>query len=118
MVCFNALQNVRSRSYLFFAEARSHGVGYYSFSKDAEQRTRQQESLNKLRQETTQEQKKAQDLRALRDKQLAERVKAARNRRRARLGLPPEEDDGNYLPSHAFKSLRCTRISFVSFMLI
>lgn len=35
---------------------------------------------------------KAQQLKALREQQLAARAKAARNRRRARLGLPPEED--------------------------
>lgn len=75
-----------------FPEARTHGVGYYGFSKDEELRAQQQEALRKLREETQAEQKKAQDLKALREKQLAERAKAARNRRRARMGLPPEED--------------------------
>lgn len=77
---------------MFFAEARTHGVGYYGFSKDEEERAQQQEALRKLREETHAEQKKAQELKALREKQLAERAKAARNRRRARMGLPPEED--------------------------
>jgi len=48
--------------------------------------------LKKLRIETQQQQKKAQDLKALREKQLAARMKAAKDRKRARLGLPPEED--------------------------
>lgn len=75
-----------------FTEARQHGVGYYGFSKDDDERAKQQEALRKLRLETEQQQKKAQDLKALREKQMALRMKAARNRRRARLGLPPEED--------------------------
>lgn len=67
-------------------------MGYYAFSKDEEERAKQQEALKKLRIETQQQQKKAQDLKALREKQLAARMKAAKNRKRARLGLPPEED--------------------------
>uniref|UniRef100_A0A1Y1MAG5 CCDC174 alpha/beta GRSR domain-containing protein n=1 Tax=Photinus pyralis TaxID=7054 RepID=A0A1Y1MAG5_PHOPY len=78
---------------ILFNEARTHGVGYYGFSKDEEERAKQQEALKNLRQETEQEQKKAQDLRELREKQLKARAKAARNRKRARMGLPPEEDE-------------------------
>lgn len=80
---------------LIFLEARSHGVGYYGFSKNEEQRLQQQESLRKLREETQTQQKKSEEVRAMREKQLAERAKAARNRKRARMGLPPEED-GNW----------------------
>lgn len=80
-----------------FSEARTHGVGYYGFSKDEEVRAQQQEALRKLRQETHEEQKKAQELKALREKQLADRAKAARNRRRARMGLPPEEDGKHFI---------------------
>lgn len=36
-------------------------------------------------------QKQKEDLRSTRDKIIAERVKAAKARQRARLGLPPEE---------------------------
>lgn len=79
----------------FILEARSHGVGYYGFSKDEETRAQQQEALRKLRQETEEHQKKAQDLRAMREKQMAIRAKAARNRKRIRMGLPPEE--GEYI---------------------
>lgn len=76
------------------SEARTHGVGYYGFSKDEEERAKQQEALRKLRQETEQQQKKSQNLKSMREKQLAARVKAARNRKRARMGLPPEEENG------------------------
>lgn len=84
----------KSQVYFFniILEARTHGVGYYGFSKDEEERAQQQEALRKLRDETQQQQKKAENLRALREKQLAARAKAARNRKRARMGLPPEED--------------------------
>ncbi|KAF5290891.1 hypothetical protein FQA39_LY14571 [Lamprigera yunnana] len=78
---------------ILFNEARTHGVGYYGFSKDEDERLKQQEALKKLRDETQQEQQKARELRNLREKQLAARAKAARNRKRARMGLPPEEDD-------------------------
>ncbi|RZC32897.1 coiled-coil domain-containing protein 174 [Asbolus verrucosus] len=78
---------------ILFNEARSHGVGYYGFSKDEEVRAKQQEALKKLREETKQQQKKSQELKAMREKQLASRVRAAQNRKRARLGLPPLEDE-------------------------
>lgn len=79
-----------------FLEARVHGVGYYGFSKDEKERARQQEALKKLREETQREQKKAEQLKEMRDRQLATRARAARNRKRARMGLPPEEEQGKY----------------------
>ncbi|VEN42769.1 unnamed protein product [Callosobruchus maculatus] len=78
---------------VLFGEARSHGVGYYSFSTDENERLRQQEALLKLRQETEEKQAETKRLRELRDQQLAARVKAAKERKRIRLGLPPEEDE-------------------------
>ncbi|KAJ8968917.1 hypothetical protein NQ314_002008 [Rhamnusium bicolor] len=79
-------------------EARTHGVGYYGFSKDEEERAKQQDALRKLRDETEQKQKKAQELKAMREKQLTARIKAAKNRKRARLGLPPEEEEPEPVP--------------------
>ncbi|XP_060524006.1 coiled-coil domain-containing protein 174 [Cylas formicarius] len=78
---------------VLFNEARTHGVGYYAFSKDEEKRERQLEALKSLRKETERQQNRAQYQKALREKQLAARMKAARNRKRARMGLPPEEDE-------------------------
>ncbi|KAJ8921808.1 hypothetical protein NQ315_008437 [Exocentrus adspersus] len=78
---------------ILFGEARTHGVGYYGFSKDEEERSKQQEALKKLRTETEEKQRRAQELKAIREKQLAARIKAAKDRRRARLGLPPEEEE-------------------------
>lgn len=79
-----------------FVEARSHGVGYYSFSKDEEERSKQQANLNKLREETAKQQQMTSEMKKLREKQLAARLKAARNRKRARMGVPPEPD-GNII---------------------
>ncbi|XP_017874750.1 PREDICTED: coiled-coil domain-containing protein 174 [Drosophila arizonae] len=73
---------------VFFDEARTHGVGYYAFSTDEEERMQQQRELEKARQETQAEQKRHDDLRAERDRIIAARVLAAKNRIRARNGLP------------------------------
>lgn len=77
---------------LHLAEARAHGVGYYGFSQDEAERRAQQDALSKLRQETKREQVGAQRLRERRQQQLQARLKAARQRKRARMGLPPEEE--------------------------
>lgn len=74
---------------VLFNEARTHGVGYYGFSKDEEERARQQESLNNLRKETQQKQKTAQEVKKNREKQMKTRILAATNRKRVREGLPP-----------------------------
>lgn len=87
-------QNIHYQD-LLFNEARSHGVGYYSFSKNEEERIKQQINLNKLRQETKQQQELISEQKKLREKQMADRLRAARNRKRARIGLPPEEEIEN-----------------------
>ncbi|KMZ02871.1 coiled-coil domain-containing protein 174 [Drosophila simulans] len=74
---------------VFFDEARTHGVGYYAFSTDEEERRKQQLDLEKARQATTAEQMRRDELRAQRDRLVAERVLAAKNRIRERNGLPP-----------------------------
>ncbi|XP_073826554.1 uncharacterized protein [Musca autumnalis] len=76
---------------VFFDEARQHGVGYYAFSTDEAERKKQQKELLKAREKTLEEQERREALRAQREKIIAERVLAAKNRQRARLGLPPLE---------------------------
>ncbi|XP_065363090.1 coiled-coil domain-containing protein 174 [Calliphora vicina] len=78
---------------VFFDEARQHGVGYYAFSTDEEERKKQQKELEKARQQTVEEQKRREALKEQREKIIAERVLAAKNRQRARLGLPPLEKE-------------------------
>lgn len=74
---------------VFFDEARTHGVGYYAFSTDEAERKLQQQELEKSRKATQAEQKRRDELRAQRDRIVADRVLAAKNRIRARNGLPP-----------------------------
>ncbi|EDW67083.1 coiled-coil domain-containing protein 174 [Drosophila virilis] len=73
---------------VFFDEARTHGVGYYAFSTDEAERKQQQRELEQARKATEAEQKRRDELRAERDKIVADRVLAAKNRIRARNGLP------------------------------
>lgn len=75
-----------------FTEARTHGVGYYSFSTDEVERARQQDELKNLRKETVEQQAKTQTAAQRKQKLMEERLKAARRRKRERLGLPPEEE--------------------------
>ncbi|XP_031832189.1 uncharacterized protein LOC116426798 [Nomia melanderi] len=79
---------------ILFDEARAHGVGYYAFSQDEEQRTKQQENLFNLRRETERKQREIKELKELRDRMEHNRLKAARIRQRIRAGLPiePEEE--------------------------
>lgn len=77
---------------VLFDEARQHGVGYYAFSTDREERNRQQQELDSIRDATLEAQKEREDLRKARDKIIADRMKAAKARQRARQGLPPEEE--------------------------
>lgn len=74
---------------VLFNEARTHGVGYYSFSNDVTERAKQQQVLEKDREKTLEEQQKREQVRLAREKNTNERVFAAKNRQRARLGLPP-----------------------------
>ncbi|XP_076625950.1 coiled-coil domain-containing protein 174 [Colletes latitarsis] len=78
---------------VLFDEARAHGVGYFAFSQDEEQRIKQQENLFKLRKETEQKQKEIKELKELRAKMEQNRLKAARIRQRIRAGLPIESEE-------------------------
>lgn len=73
---------------VLFDEARTHGVGYYGFSTDMDERRKQQKILEEEREKTLDEQKKREEVRLTREKIIADRVFAAKNRQRARLGLP------------------------------
>lgn len=78
---------------ILFDEARAHGVGYYAFSQDEEERAKQQENLNNLRKDTEQKQKHIKELKYLKEKMEQNRLKAARIRQRIRAGLPVEPED-------------------------
>lgn len=78
---------------VFFDEARQHGTGYYAFSTDSDERKKQQQALDEIRKKTLSEQKDKESQKLQREKIIAERVRAAKNRQRARLGLPPLEEE-------------------------
>ncbi|KAJ8678481.1 hypothetical protein QAD02_014268 [Eretmocerus hayati] len=77
---------------VLFDEARSHGVGYYAFSQDEEERAKQQENLLKLRKETEQKQKEIQQVQEMKDRMNKNRLRAARLRQKMRAGLADEEN--------------------------
>ncbi|XP_065225011.1 coiled-coil domain-containing protein 174 [Planococcus citri] len=79
---------------VLFSEARTHGVGYYSFSHDETERQRQQEELKKMREETEKSQRRNMTIKERRDQQMKQRLEAAKRRKRERLGLPPEAEIG------------------------
>lgn len=80
---------------VLFDEARAHGVGYYAFSQDEEERIKQQENLASLRKETEKKQQEMKEIKELKEKMEQNRLKAARIRQRIRAGLsaePTEEE--------------------------
>jgi Domain of unknown function (DUF4078) len=78
---------------ILFDEAREHGVGFFKFDKDHNEREKQQEALSKIRESTLDAQQHRADLKKTRDSVIANRVKAAKARVRARLGLPEEVEE-------------------------
>lgn len=68
-------QNVQNR------EARSHGVGYFKFSKDEEQRQEQLSVLNKLRQQTGSQRKRREEIKEKRKALLETRLAKVRQRK-------------------------------------
>ncbi|XP_076761371.1 coiled-coil domain-containing protein 174 [Xylocopa sonorina] len=81
---------------VLFDEARAHGVGYYAFSQDEEERIKQQENLFNLRKETERKQSEIKELKELREKMEHNRLKAARIRQRVRAGLPIDTLDEEF----------------------
>ncbi|GAB1861987.1 hypothetical protein CAJAP_03066 [Camponotus japonicus] len=75
---------------ILFDEARTHGVGYYAFSQDEEERVKQQENLANLRKDTERRQKEMKEIKELKERMEQNRLKAARIRQRIRAGLPAE----------------------------
>ncbi|BHF82534.1 hypothetical protein SprV_0802567200 [Sparganum proliferum] len=65
-------------------EVRDHGVGFYAFSADMEQRASEMASLNELHRSTQQARQRAEAARAKRDIQMSQRLAKLR----ARKGLP------------------------------
>lgn len=69
-------------SNVLFDEARTHGVGYFEFSQDSEERREQQKKLQKMREATEEAQQQRMTMKSTRDKMLANRVEMAKKRLR------------------------------------
>ena len=75
--------------FLTFLEARQHGVGFYSFSKDEEERAKQMAELDRLRRQTENSRSAAAQSAEAKKAALDARLKKVRERKRQKLGLPP-----------------------------
>lgn len=77
--------------YYYFCniEARQHGAGFYSFSKDEEERAKQMEELERIRRQTETARAQTAQTSSVKLSALEERLKKVRDRKRAKLGLPP-----------------------------
>merc|ERR1719259_531731 len=75
-----------------FDEARTHGAGFYNFSHDEDKRSQEQKTLKKLHEETDAMRILKERKADKRKKDMAERIKKIKAKKREKLGLPPEED--------------------------
>ena len=76
-----------------FDEARNHGAGFYAFSKDGDKRAQEQVTLKKLHEETDEARKEKERKAVKRKREMAERIRKIKQKRREKLGLPPLEDE-------------------------
>lgn len=88
-------QNVR------FNEVRDHGVGYYQFSENDEERKRQMETLKNLREQTLKQQELKSKLKEKRNMALQQRLERIAARRGIKLPAPDDSD----------KRTDCTEVS-------
>ncbi|XP_057183800.1 coiled-coil domain-containing protein 174 isoform X2 [Triplophysa rosa] len=75
-------------------EARELGVGYFAFSQDVEQRRKQRETLDMLRDQTTDQRSKREQLKEKRKALLEARLAKVRMRRMKKGKLEPEVEAG------------------------
>eukprot|EP00096_Caligus_rogercresseyi_P012682 TRINITY_DN5399_c0_g1_i1.p1 TRINITY_DN5399_c0_g1~~TRINITY_DN5399_c0_g1_i1.p1 ORF type:complete len:440 (+),score=138.71 TRINITY_DN5399_c0_g1_i1:253-1572(+) len=85
-------ENLRKRDVhygdVLFNEARSHGTGYYGFSREEVERSKEIDALKDLHKETKEAQKASQKAQKTKDRLLAARLKKVRERKRLKMGLP------------------------------
>lgn len=74
-------------------EARELGVGYFAFSQDEEQRTKQRETLDMLRDQTTEQRNKRQRLKDKRQAILQARLSKVRQRKMKKAKLDGSEEE-------------------------
>ena len=90
-------ENLEKRSVhyqdLRFDEARTHGAGFYQFSRDEGQRAEQKDALDQRHQETELAREEAKKTKKKRKKELQKRLKRVRERKRLKMGLPLKDED-------------------------
>lgn len=77
---------------ILYQEARQHGVGFYKFSKDEEERARQMQELEKSRRQTESARAQTAQTSSLKQTALNQRLMKVRQRKRQKLGLPPLDE--------------------------
>ncbi|TRY55009.1 hypothetical protein DNTS_020750 [Danionella cerebrum] len=80
-------------------EARDLGVGYYAFSQDEEQRMKQRQTLDMLRDQTTEQRTKREQLKEKRKALLDARLAKVRMRKMKNSNLEPGDEDDAAPPS-------------------
>jgi hypothetical protein len=77
---------------VFVTEIRSHGTGYFGFSRDEEKRAEELKELRQLSNQTEATRARVVKEKKSKKAQLSERLKKIRAKQRAKRGLPPEEE--------------------------
>nr|KAG5703955.1 hypothetical protein BaRGS_020552 [Batillaria attramentaria] len=86
-----------------FDEIRTHGVGYYQFSKDSNLREEQMDTLNKLREQTMEERMRSERIKEKRKAALEARLAKVKQRRKMKggtlLDVEDSEDTAESVPT-------------------
>lgn len=82
-------------------ELRSHGVGYYQFSKDEQERAAEMERLSQIREETKSVRAAKERLKDKRKALLTNRLEKVKQRRIAQGKPVPESRNGLIIPHHS-----------------
>ena len=92
-------ENLRKRNLhyqdVLYDEARTHGAGFYRFSKDEATRADQQDELEQLHKETELARNQADDAKAKRKAAMRARLRKVKDKKRLKMGLPVKESDSD-----------------------
>ena len=74
---------------VLFDEARTHGAGFYKFSRNESDRHTERENLDSIHKETVKARSKIENEKSEADAKMAIRLRKIKNKKRKRMGLPP-----------------------------
>ena len=95
---------------VLFDEARTHGAGFYKFSRNESDRHTERENLDSIHKETLKVRSKIDNEKSEADAKMAIRLRKIKNKKRKKMGLPPLPSEGNILISRHFFILKKTVI--------